>query len=357
MPAPIDSKLAQAMARFRNALLAGERASAARLVTAYGRIYERLQDKIRALEADIGELGDNPTRGQIVRLRRYQELLSQTAEEMDRYAVILENEIATSRAAAITQGLEQSKRLVQLALPNLPPQAQALIMSRFNKLPAGAVANMLGQLSESSPLPKLLETFGEDAAKAIGSSLLEGVALGYNPVKVAAMIRDQLGGNLTRALVISRTEMLRAYRTASLQNYAANADIVKGWQWSATKDNVTCLACLALDGREFGADETFFPAHPNCRCAPEPVTVSYKDLGLNVSEPGPRQTAAEWFETLPESKQREYFSGAAWRAYQDGAVRLKDFIGLQESEDWGPAYVEKSLKGILGERAGQYYGG
>lgn len=357
MPNPAESKLAQAMSRFRNALLAGERASSMRLVTAYGRIYERLQDKIRALEADIADLGEDPTRGQVVRLRRYQELLAQTADEMDRYAAVLENEIAVTRAAGVEAGLSQSKQLVQLALPNLPAPAQKAIMLRFNQLPKGAVEAMLGQLSESSPLPKLLQTFGADAAEAIGNSILEGVALGYNPVKIAALIRDQMGGNLTRALLISRTEALRAYRMASLQNYAANADVVKGWKWSATTDSVTCLACLALDGQEFSVDEQFMKAHPNCRCSPEPVTVSYKDMGLDVREPGPRPTAAEWFESLPESEQRQYFSGAAWKAYQDGAVTLKDFIGEQQSDEWGPSYVENSLKGILGDKAKAYYGG
>jgi hypothetical protein len=261
MPEP---RIVQAINKFRASLLAAEAQSAERLVIAYGRIYQNLNEKIRALEADIADL-ENATLGKVVRLERYKELIQQTAEQMDRYAVILDNEVAVLRRKAITDATAQSKQLVQAALPSLPPQVQAQLVAGFNRLPVEAVEAMLGALQKDSPLNDLLNEYGNKAALDIGNTILDGVALGYNPRKVAAQIQQAMGNNLTRALTVSRTETMRAYRTASLGNYAANSDVVKGWKWMVTKkiSPPPCLACLALDGRQFGTNELFMKAHPN----------------------------------------------------------------------------------------------
>lgn len=350
-----DPRIVQAMEKYRAAVLRLEAESAGRLIEAYARIFSKLQTEIRALEADMAALGDNPTVAQVRQLERFKALLKQSAGEMDKYAAVLENEIEAGRARAIAQALQQSKALVQAALPDLPPAVVAQLLGSFNRLDPSAILNLVGALHEG-PLKELLDTFGQKAALKLGQVILEGVALGYNPNKVARAMSDILGGNLTRALTISRTEMLRSFRVASLSNYAANSEIVKGWKWSAAKSKDTCLACLALDGQEFPLSQGFMPSHPNCRCAPEPITVSYKDLGFDVEEAGPERTnGKEWFSSLPENEQRGFFSKAAWRAFKDNAVSLDDFIGTRESKDWGYSYVEKSLRDILGKDAERYY--
>lgn len=352
-----DPRIVQAMEKYRAAVLRLEAESAGRLIEAYARIFSKLQTEIRALEADMAALGDNPTVAQVRQLERFKALLKQSAGEMDKYAAVLENEIEAGRARAIAQALQQSKALVQAALPDLPPAVVAQLLGSFNRLDPSAILNLVGALHEG-PLKELLDTFGQKAALKLGQVILEGVALGYNPNKVARAMSDILGGNLTRALTIARTEMLRAYRTANLANYAANGGVVKAWRWSATRSaqSPCCLACLALDGQEFPLDQGFMQAHPNCRCAPEPVTLTYKDLGFDVVEAGPpRVDGKAWFETLSESEQEKFFSKAAWRAFKDGAVDLDDFIGKRTSQDWGDAYIEKSLLDILGAGAAQFY--
>ncbi len=78
------------------------------------------------------------------------------------------------------------------------------------------------------------------------------------------------------------------------------------------------------------------------------MTVSYRDLGLNVDDAPMRETARDWFATLPEAQQQTFFSKVAWDAYKAGDVTLDDFIGVSHSDDWGNAFIEKSLKAILG---------
>lgn len=350
-----DASVYAAINKFRNGLIKAESASAERLVNAYASIFKKLQGDIRALEADIADLGEHPTRGQVVKLERYKALLTQTVEQMDRYAITLETEVSLLRQQAIQDALKQNKSLVQAALPTLPPKVNAQILASFNRLNPQAIETLLGALAKDSPLTKLLNHYGIDAASQISDVILQGVALGYNPTKVAARISQMMGMNLTRALTIARTEQLRAYRTANLSNYAANSDVVKGWKWSAAFDKNTCLACLALDGQEFPLSQTFMQSHPNCRCAPTPITVTYKDLGLDVPDSAPRQTAMEWFDELSEGEQKGFFSKAGWNAYQKGAVSIEDFVGKQQSKVWGDAFIERSLKDVLGADAQQYY--
>ncbi len=78
-------------------------------------------------------------------------------------------------------------------------------------------------------------------------------------------IRGRLGGNLVRALRISRTEMLRAYREATRRNYQANGDIVAGWRWLCAKQARTCAACLAMDGTHKCRDQTADNVSGACR--------------------------------------------------------------------------------------------
>lgn len=352
MPEP---QVYQAINKFRGALIKAEAASAERLVNAYAGIFRKLNNDLRALEADILEMGDAASVGKVKRLERYKALVTQTGEQMTKYAAMLESEVATLQAQAIQDALNQNRTLVQAALPNLPPTVRAQILTNFNRLNPQAIETLLGALGKDSPLTALLNTFGDVAAGQISDAILQGVALGYHPTKVAAQIVANMGMNLTRALTIARTEQLRAYRTANLANYAANSDVVKGWKWSATFDKRTCLACMVLDGQAFPLSQSFMPSHPNCRCAPTPRTITYKDMGLDVPESPARQTASEWFKTLPEAQQATFFSKAGWRAYKAGAVSLEDFVGTQKSNIWGDSFVERSLKDILGANAQKFY--
>ncbi|HNY84238.1 MAG TPA: phage minor head protein, partial [Anaerolineaceae bacterium] len=112
-----------------------------------------------------------------------------------------------------------------------------------------------------SPLRMLFRSFGAASAQMASDALIEGMILGYNPRKVAPMVRDALGIQLNRALTICRTEVLRAHREAAHQIYAENADVVKGWRWQAALSGNTCAVCISLHGREFPMSEKM-SSHP-----------------------------------------------------------------------------------------------
>lgn len=319
--------------QFRDVALRNERGAASRLIAAYDQISARLLKQISALNQQIAEArakGEIVSEGWLYRQKRYGDLLRQVDEQMKRFAQIADSTITRQQRQAGRQGLADSARLMEKAA------LDAGIGATFNKLPAAAIENMVGFLGDGSPLKSLLDELPRDGRQIVAKGLVEAVALGWNPAKTAREIREGLDFNRMRALMISRTETLRAYRTASHQNYKANADIVRGWTWRSARSSRSCAACIALDG-------TFHPVsepqkfHVRCRCTMIPSVRGVEvDRGVN------------WFERQDEKMQREIIgTNAGFEAFKAGKLKLEDFVGLEQNPRWGDSYHQLSVKRAL----------
>lgn len=344
--------LLQSVERFRAAILRAERQAATRLVNAYGSAYERLQGDVDALNRAMAEMG-TPTWGQVERLTLYQSLQRQIRDEIGRYAVIAENEINQGAQSAIGIGLANSERLVQLALPGLTP---AQVRGLWVGLNTDAVLTMVGFLERDSPLYVNLRRLGDDVADIVAQKLREGIILGYNPRKVATIIRDATGQGLTWSLNTSRTANLWAYRLASHANYRANSHVVRGWVWFAQLgDPRTCMSCVNMHGSEHPVSEILNDHHSG-RCAPLPQTVSYRELGFNIPDQRPAiPRGTDWFRGLPSSEQRALMGDSMWAAYRAGAFDFQELSVPYSDSVYGEMMRAASLKGLLGERAKAYY--
>lgn len=115
-------------------------------------------------------------------------------------------------------------------------------------------------------------------------------------------LEGEFNGGLTRALTISRTEILDAYRASSKQTMAANDDVLAGWMWTAELDETTCESCWAMDGQIFDLDVDGPDDHQNGRCTRTPVTKPWRELGFDVDEPpDQRPNAEDVFRASPKS--------------------------------------------------------
>ncbi len=67
----------------------------------------------------------------------------------------------------------------------------------------------------------------------------------------------------------------------------ANSDIIKGWKVNSVMENRTCIRCMALDSAgiiyPIGKGPEL-PLHPRCRCFPEIVTKSFRELGVDIDD-------------------------------------------------------------------------
>ena len=88
----------------------------------------------------------------------------------------------------------------------------------FNRLPVAAVENMAGLAGDGSPLRAVLNDAARVGPDAMAQELVNGIALGRNPIagRPCVPIRLGLGQSFTRMQTIARTVPRRVYRPDDL---------------------------------------------------------------------------------------------------------------------------------------------
>ena len=343
------SNIYQIAEEFRQEILRGERQAASEMVSAYGAAWKdisrRLTDLTDQIEAARKE-GRDVSPAWLFRQERYNALLSQIRENVDRLSTQAGITIAGQQFEAVQKAQSDAFHLMQAGIGS----AVGTVSSGFNRVPAEALTALVGTFQDGSPLRDLLDGLGADAADHAKAALIAGLARGANPKDIARDVRRGAGVALVRSLSISRTETLRSYRQASQLTYRANADIVKGWVWVAALSLRTCAACLAMHGTEHPLDEDF-GSHPMCRCTPVPLTKSWEELGFDgieetavETEPGP-----DWFARQSADRQDAVLGKKAGEAYRAGKVSLPDFVAVKTSTKWGTTRQTRSLKDALAQ--------
>ena len=337
------SELDRAAADFRNALLRRDDAALKRLMAAYRPAYTRMQARVAALTAQIATAqaaGETVRPSWLVEQGRLETLQRQIVAEWARFAAIAEQVITDTQRAAVEAASADAQQLTLAALDDASGGTLA-VEPNVTQLHPAAMQDLVGVLSDGSPLKTLLDQLGVQAAQNVGDALTHAIAVGQNPRKTARNIRHALSGDLHRALTIARTEHLRAYRTASLRNYQENSDILRGWLWRATSSRRTCPVCLAMDGTEHGLDDPF-ASHQCCRCCPVPL--------LRDRETPPRETGAEWFAKQDAATQRQMLGPGKHKLYAEGKLTLADLVGVKEDARWGRSRYQRSLREIQSGR-------
>ena len=339
-------------AQFKAELLRRERAAASRLVRAYGQAWQQIQVELKHLTDQIEAAriaGEEVSAAWLFQRGRLETLKSQVEREISRFARDTDLLVQAEQWEAMASARQNSLRLIQMALP-LEPNQLAESRISFTQLPNEAIQAQLGFLSNRSPLKKLLAQLGPQAATSAGDALIQAVALGYNPRKTATHLRESLGGNLSRALTIARTETLRAYRESSRLQFQANADVLEGWVWISARDSRTCASCWAMHGTIHKLDERL-DDHPNGRCTMVPRSKSFEELGIDGvpdTRPPLPETGEEAFAKLTPEEQDQILGIAAGEAYRAGQVKLSDFVGRKRSTQWGTMRYTQSLSLALG---------
>lgn len=345
MPDPTPQVI-EAAQRFRAALLARERRAATALVRYYGAGYARLQSDIRTLQTEIAQqraAGETISPGRLWRLERMQRIQQQAAQEMASFAEFADTTIQQAQREAIAAGQRDSYELVQASF--LP---SAGVEVNFARLPTDAVETLVGTLADGSPLRDLIAEAVGEAADGFSETMVTGLVAGWNPRKLARELRSAYGMGLTRSMRIARTEQLRAYREATRHTYQENRHVVTGWERLAAQDDRTCMACVVLDGKRYELDEPM-DDHVQGRCAMIPLTVTYRELGLDVDEPDfTREKASDWFLRQDEGTQRRMMGPGMFEAWQAGEFKLEDIPKQIRSEVWGNSWVPKSLRELSG---------
>lgn len=162
-------------------------------------------------------------------------------------------------------------------------------------LSAAQFKEFLGGPTQGTPLPAWVDAaWGEAVSEKIRRNLNIAVLRGEGYQKVVRGLLDAGLADFSEreAISIARTYIQTANVAAQAAVYQANDDIVKAWEWSAVLEpgysksgRGTCIRCQSLDGRRFKLGEgPPIPLHVRCRCQMRPVTVSWRELGIDRDE-------------------------------------------------------------------------
>lgn len=319
--------------RHRELLDAFDHQQSLRMARAWQETMRELESAYAALAQEMAERaaqGLPVSRTQILRAERYQSLLVQIAAKQRALEPVIGGQIETAQAALAQLALAHSQDVLDGMAPAL--------VGQFDRLPYDAVANMVGNTGAGTPVGRLLrESWGRNA-NAVGNALVRGTALGWHPSKTAALMRQAVDMNLTRAMVIARTETLRVYRMATQMQYQAAG--MGGYRRVAAKSIRTCLACLMTDGQYFDISVPF-QEHVSGRC----VAVPARDPR---SSPITWETGGDWFERQDAATQREMLGPQRYAAWQAGRFALADLPVLVDNPTWGGAWQVRSFAELSG---------
>ena len=211
-----------------------------------------------------------------------------------------------------------------------------------------------------------MDKWGSGYAKLTRDTVLNGVQQGWGPKYTAAQLRHH-AQNIPKhaAESLTRTLQLTSYRDASVAMEAINGDFIIKKIRIATLDERTCLSCIDLHGTELAPGERV-DDHYRGRCSEfyvVPGGATSPDVMQADSKPGKRnftkyQTGREWFDSLPESRQKLQRSfqstPAKFNAFKAGTP-LSTFVGEHTDDVFGRQFVEKSLVEAVGDKAISFY--
>jgi SPP1 gp7 family putative phage head morphogenesis protein len=322
---------------YKQALLSHEKGVARDLVSHYGQAYLNIQKALQDLSQKMQAARD---RGEKIKLAWLQEserlasFLRQVESQIGRFAESADVLISNGQKSLVDAGVQYAKDAAKLGLSR---SEQAMVGNTWNRVPKEALEALVGTLHDGSPLKTLLDDLAPDAKGKADKVLTNAVIQGTGPRQTARELKKELGKNLDNALTISRTEQLRSSRTATIESYRANSDIIDGWTRIETLDDSTCIICIAEHGRIYTLEEDF-ETHPNCRGTLVPNVIGRSQ---------PIETGEEQFAKWSDERQLETLGAEKYEAYKSGKVKLYDFVQRTYSEDWGGGRRERTLDQAL----------
>lgn len=357
----------------------------------------RILERDRAALLDVSRIYANVSRTAIARARAYHAML---VEEADRLGVSLAEisrppyhpswALQRDRLEALARSLGDELRLVardasgvitaaqvdaiELALREAEEFSAALIRGQvprnlramvgsglsasWSRPPLESFAHLVGATGDGSPLLGRLAEYGDEAVAQITNGLRTSFLLGEGVDLMSRRISGAMDGNRNRAMLVSRTETIRAYRYANHESYRANRSIVRGWIWSADLGNRTCAACISKHGTRHPVEETLYD-HPRGRCRPLPITPTNAELSETLGIPeladaryddpyARMETGEAWLARQGKVTQDRILGKARAEIYRDpdNGLGLSDLVEERPNRVWGPTIGVRPLRDL-----------
>lgn len=155
-----------------------------------------------------------------------------------------------------------------------------------------------------------------------------------------------------RALNVTATETLDAYRAAAGYVHEVNAEAIAGWLWASALDLRECAACWAMHGTLHPLREPGPSGHPQCRCARVGLIRITRDDGTTDLTSG-LPDAQTRFRALSRADQLRVMGPARLQLLDDGDIEWSQLATLRTNTRWRNSHVPRSvadLRRLAGHR-------
>lgn len=269
---------------------------------------------------------------QLRKLRQYQELIQTIQKSYPSFGNYYQDFLNEYMQDFSKLGVEQSYDMLggisDVFELNLVPQR--LSTQALNNFATLQTRELLGLLPSS--LEKILDKRVGLYTSFVLESITKGLAVGANPRIIARKISDFTKADKKYWELLARDQMIRSHRNGTIQGFQKNG--IKQYKRLAPKNERTCLACLALDGKIFESAE-MMPLHPQDRCTLIPVIKGIKPK---------TQSGEEYFNSLPEEKQRLMMGDERYEMYKNGEFSFEQLADVYDNPVWGKSVRVSSIE-------------
>ena len=190
-----------------------------------------------------------------------------------------------------------------------------------------------------------LQGISDRAGTEMARSLTESMMRGRGAVEAMRDLQERAGLSQERALLIARTETIRAHAEGQLAAMGEMGVDAVGVmvEWDTAHDDRVCPKCEDLQGIVLTLEEArgMIPRHPNCRC-------SYVPANVGESEKGQKRTAEEIGEAVAESiagEKNVTWQGADLAPAEARPEGVANVEGCGAGEEGDPGFQEGNVCG------------
>lgn len=273
----------------------------------------------------------------------WRETLRSIEVEMTRYTVSMAQTIATGQRASVMVAQRVTGGVGEYVANEAAKRGITITGGIRPGINPGVMENWVSAIQPDSPVRQAIDRYGDRVSQSIQTNMTQGLAAGEHPRTIARKVMAEVGPEAVegRIQTITRTETHRSYRGALRESMEAmGPNVLQGWRWSAALGARTCVACMAMHGREFAYDDYPDRFHVACRCVVSPV------VNPDIIPARPHQTGEEWLRKQPADVQRKVLgSDVRYTAFRDGTT-LQDMTGIRHSRTWGDSIRVKSMREV-----------
>lgn len=334
------------VAALRNAVGADIDAAVRGLATAWSREWAGLVPRWQAALADVLALQTEqrwPTPWELARAGRVQRALQATEQSLALLAGTASNAVTATALTAVDATVEQEPAIIASQLPAAAIAAATVVIAGL----ATAHAVDADRARTRRQVTRQLSGLAAATSDRVRRALTRPRSGDMTADILAGTVADAFNTSLGSAITVARTEPVDAHRAAARTVHLANSATVSGWSWHCRCLPTSCIACWAMDGTEYPADEPGPLGHAGCRCVRLPIARSWRALGYGQDEPpSVIRPSRDVFDELTEADQVAILGRACHELLTSGVIEWADLATRRESRTWRPSYVPTPVRDL-----------